>query len=71
MLQRVQFDRYRSTVRTAVLWPGSLCTTFTFAPELMANEAHVWRRSCNRMPKVATVVLPIRVGGVVVTDHKP
>jgi hypothetical protein len=28
------------------------CTTFTFAPALIANDAHAWRRSCSRTPSI-------------------
>jgi hypothetical protein len=32
---------YRSSVSTAVFWPRSFWTTFTFARPLIANDAHV------------------------------
>ena len=36
---------YLSNVRTADLWPRSHCTTFTFAPYAIANDAHVCLKS--------------------------
>jgi hypothetical protein len=38
-------SQHRGLVR-----PRSRCTTFTFAPALIARDAHVWRRSCSRAP---------------------
>ncbi|SKT73458.1 Uncharacterised protein [Mycobacteroides abscessus subsp. abscessus] len=35
---------------TADLCPSSFWTTLMLAPDLMVNEAYVWRRSCNRTP---------------------
>ncbi len=35
-----------SSVIAADAWPSIRCTAFTFAPELIASDAAVWRRSC-------------------------